>query len=267
MIKISEANHCNKTVTDQGILHLIFPSLNYAMNFREGSPQIRMLTCYCPKPSLPHTLWGSVFGTHFHTSYTLPKFKSNFPPEPDRDLPVPAFFGVANCELLNFRGVRGSHILVGQQVNNRSTSQLFRPRRRRVVGPSCESLLAKNSTDCAAEGVGCKDISHFGHWNKSSNFILPTKYWIPKSLKVSNWLSTTKNQPIGKMGGFIFQAGNVTAPFSQNFKNLRLRWASVVSKIVLMSLQMEKTLKSLDFQVKPVSFQAVLYYSNQEYGF
>ena len=64
-IKISEANHCNKTVTGQGILHLFFPSLNYAMNFREGSPQIRMLSCFFPKPSLPHTLWGSVFGLTF----------------------------------------------------------------------------------------------------------------------------------------------------------------------------------------------------------
>ncbi len=32
-------------------------------------------------------------------------------------------------------------------------------------------------------------LSHFGPWNKSLNFIFPTKYGIPKSLKVSHWLN------------------------------------------------------------------------------
>ena len=48
-------------------------------------------------------------------------------------------------------------------------------------------------------------INHYGHietylakgpWNKSLNFIFPTKYVVPKSLKVSHWLS--KEMPIGK---------------------------------------------------------------------
>ena len=32
-------------------------------------------------------------------------------------------------------------------------------------------------------------LSHFGPWNKRLNFIFPIKYAIPRSLKVSHWLS------------------------------------------------------------------------------
>ncbi len=35
-----------------------------------------------------------------------------------------------------------------------------------------------------------------GSWNKSLNFIFPTKYVIPKSLKVSHWLSEYINKQI-----------------------------------------------------------------------
>ena len=36
---------------------------------------------------------------------------------------------------------------------------------------------------------GCLTQPKKGPWNKSLNFIFPTKYVIPKSLKVSHWLS------------------------------------------------------------------------------
>ncbi len=38
-----------------------------------------------------------------------------------------------------------------------------------------------------------------GSWNKSLNFIFPTKYVIPKSLKVSHWLSQGRAEPLAML--------------------------------------------------------------------
>ena len=40
------------------------------------------------------------------------------------------------------------------------------------------------------------DYSDEGPWNESLNFIFPTKYVMPKSLKVGHWRRETKNKHI-----------------------------------------------------------------------
>ena len=119
-----------------------------------GSPQIRMLTCYCPKPSLPHTLWGSVFRLTFTPPVPSPSLRAIFPLKSDKKKKTiiragswpssPSIFWSGELRAVKLPGCKGIPHLGRTTGRQPVFPQLFWHRRRRVVGPSCESLLKKN---------------------------------------------------------------------------------------------------------------------------
>ena len=70
-----------------------------------------------------------------------------------------------------------------------------------------------------------------GPWNKTLNFIFPTKYGIPKSFKVGHWLSQNRLHNLllcvvwkfGNLGFFTKSSDNHPFGGSQNFKPTTLR--------------------------------------------